>query len=244
MDTQIALNDLTSSSFSNLMIRNLSEKTLALLLPHMSEVALPHHFLLVSPGEPIRWNYFLTSGVASVTNLDAEGTAVEVGIIGREGVVGFQALLGGTQTANSVNMQAPGNGFRIKVEELQHVITQCDDLSRALDLFVYAMLEQTTRLVLCNRLHDLGSRLARWLLITGDCTGSLRFQLTQVFLAEMLGTSRPVVTVAAQALQQSGAITYSRGRVEILNRDGLQAAACECYQTIRQTYQRLYPDLY
>ncbi len=109
---------------------------------------------------------------------------------------------------------------------------------------MYALLEQATRLVLCNRLHDLGSRLARWLLMTADCTGGARFQLTQEFLAEMLGTSRPVVTIAAQGLQQSGAITYSRGRVEILDRERLQNAACECYQIIRQTYKRLYPDLY
>jgi CRP-like cAMP-binding protein len=118
------------------------------------------------------------------------------------------------------------------------------ELLRGLHRFMYALLEQTSRLVLCNRLHDLESRLARWLLMTSDCLGTVHLQLTQEFLADVLGTARPGVTIAAGSLQRNGSITYSRGRVEIRNRDVLQASACDCYKVIRKTYQELYPELY
>ncbi len=205
---------------------------------------MPQGMLLVDVGEPIRWVYFLTQGMAAVTNTNAEGTAVELSVIGREGILGFQALLGNFPAQNTLSMQFAGKGLRVQASILQAMLKTQPDLLRGLHRFMYALLEQTSRLVLCNRLHDLESRLARWLLMTSDCLGTVHLQLTQEFLAEVLGTARPGVTIAAGSLQRNGSITYSRGRVEIRNRELLQASACDCYKAIWSVYCELYPELY
>ena len=244
MPTAFPHDGYSASTLKNLTLQSLSEETMSLVLPYMEAVELPQGLVMVRATEPIRWVYLLTRGMASITCMDAQGTAVEVGVIGREGVIGVQSLLGNFSTLNSIDVQSAGEGFRIHPEVLRRFMTTQPDLVRAIHRFFYVMLEQTSRLVLCNRLHGLENRLARWLLMTSDCIESPQLQLTQEFLAEMLGTARPGVTLAAGSLQRAGCIIYSRGRVEIRSRELLEAASCECYRSIRNVYRSVYSELY
>ena len=228
----------------NLMLAGLSRSMLDKLAPHLTPFDLPQGTVLIKPDRPIQWVYLLERGMASMNSMDRRGTPIEVGIIGREGIVGVQAWLGHAQTPNAVVMQGAGSGARIRADIMRECMATDVDLTRAVHTFVYAILEQTTQLVLCNRLHELEPRLARWLLMTCDMIESTTLRLTQEFLAEMLGVGRPAVTIAAGILQRAGAIVYSRGLVEIVNRKQLQEIACECYGIIRRAYTRVYPELF
>ncbi len=235
---------LTQAALRNRTLVELAEPTFEKLAPHLQRVDLPQGMLLVKSDRDIHWIYFPERGMGSMSSVDLEGTQVEVGIIGREGMIGVQALLGQPQTRTTVIMQGAGDGYRIRVEVFKEQLAQDSGLQRHLHAFLYALLEQTTQLILCNRLHELESRLARWLLMASDCMETRSIHLTQEFLAEMLGVGRPAVTITAGILQRRGLIMYRRGLVEIVDREKLQKAACECYGIIRQTYQKVYPGLY
>ncbi len=230
-------------STRNLTLAALPKFLLEDLAHAFMRVDLPVGTSLIKPERAITWVYFLDRGMASVSNLDANGTPLEVGIIGREGVVGVQALLGQRQTRSSVLMQGSGDGLRIRADVLrEHILAHLPAL-QAMHTFIFSFMEQSSQLILCNRLHSLENRLARWLLTAADTMEGPNLQLTQEFLAEMLGVGRPAVTIAAGILQRGGLILYSRGHVEVLNRDGLKALACECYSLIRSTNAACYPAL-
>ncbi len=229
---------------SNRILTNAPKETLDKLTPHLVWCDLPRGTFLIESNHNARWLYFLENGMASVSNSDLSGTPVEVGIIGREGIVGVHMLLGQRQTQNSTQMQVGGDGYRIAADVLnQQFLLEDQPFARLVHTFLYAQLEQTTQLVLCNRLHELEARLARWLLMTSDITGSRTLNLTQEFLAEMLGVGRPSVTISAGILQRSGAISYSRGLVELVDLALLQNASCECYRVIRDLNKRAYPKV-
>ena len=231
-------------AFRNLTLAALSPAFLAKIESSLAPVNLTQGYLLVKSETESQWVYFLERGMASMNSLDFAGTPVEVGIIGREGIVGVHALLGHAMTQNAIVMQGAGAGYRIRAETLREHMAQNPDMLAPLHTFLYALLEQTTQLVLCNRLHELESRLARWLLMTSDFMETRTLHLTQEFLAEMLGVGRPAVTIAAGILQRAGMIMYSRGQVELVALDKLQSVACDCYKIIHQSYARVYPELY
>ncbi len=228
----------------NLTLAGLSQAALERLTPYLVPLDLPQGYLLSKPEQAIQWIYFLDRGMCSMTIADMPGTAVEVGIIGREGLVGVHALLGTAKSHNRMVMQGAGSGRRIRVEHLQRAMAEDHELLLPMHRFVYVLLEQTTQLILCNRLHDLDARLARWLLMTSDFMESSSLALTQEYLAEMLGVGRPAVTIAAGNFQRQGLIAYSRGLIEMVNREQLTTYACECYGVIRATYHTAYPGLY
>ncbi len=228
----------------NLTLAKLSRTALERLIPYFIPLDLPQGYLLAKPEQTIQWIYFLDRGMCSMTSVDMLGTAVEVGIIGREGIVGVHALLGTAKTHTKMVMQGAGSGYRIRAEHLQRAIAEDRELLQSMHQFVYVLLEQTTQLILCNRLHDLDSRLARWLLMTSDFLESSSLALTQEYLAEMLGVGRPAVTITAGNFQRNGIISYSRGLIEVVDRQRLTACACECYGLIRSTYHSVYPTLY
>ncbi len=228
----------------NLTLGSLSRPVLEKLAPHLVHIDLPQGYLLAKPEQNIQWIYFLDRGMCSMTSVDVLGTAVEVGIIGREGIVGFHALLGNAKTHTKMVMQGAGSGYRIRVEQLQQVLAEDRQLMQSMHQFIYVLLEQTTQLILCNRLHDLDTRLARWLLMTSNFMETNSLSLTQEYLAEMLGVGRPAVTITAGNFQRNGIISYSRGSIEIVDRKRLLACACECYEVIRGTYHAAYPSMY
>jgi CRP-like cAMP-binding protein len=189
-------------------------------------VDLPLGMQLATPAAPIEYVYFPVSGLISVDALTASGESVEVSVIGREGMSGVYGMLGHTQGAHSVVMQGPGSGFRIRMPLVRDEFLKGGPFAQLIYSFLYMQMVQMSQSVLCNRLHPVESRMARWL-------------LTQEFLAQMLGSRRSTVTVSAGNLQREGLIDYTRGRVRVVDRPRLEAKACECYHIVRSTYDTL-----
>jgi CRP-like cAMP-binding protein len=199
---------------------------------------LPTHVVLHEPGDPIKFGYFLNSGLASVLTVLAEGKSVEVGLTGKEGFVGLPLIIGFSSSPTRTVIQIKATGFRINGKNLAQVVRQTPSLTNLLQRYVQILGMQGTQVAACNRLHEVDERLARWLLMCQDRIGSDFVPLTQEFLAHMLGTRRASVTVAAGILQKAGLITYQRGHVHIVDRARLEAASCECYGMMQQQSKR------
>ncbi|HVN94640.1 MAG TPA: Crp/Fnr family transcriptional regulator [Terracidiphilus sp.] len=209
----------------------------------LSPELVPTHFKLnqslYEPGEMIDTVYFLEDAIASVVVTMENGSTVEVGLIGRDGVVGLPAVIGSGYATNRTFIQLPGSGFTLKAKILRRLEESSAKLRSCLHVAVQGYLAQTAQTAACNRVHELEERLARWLMMCSDRLQSNDIPITHEFLAMMLGTRRSSVTIAAGILHKSGLIAYSRGSVTIKNRDGLAHAACECYQSVQQEYLRL-----
>lgn len=191
------------------------------------------------PNEPIEHLYFPESGLISIDALTDIGESVEVSIIGREGFSGIAALLGQPQLAHSTIVQGPGHGFRIRASIFCQEFLRGGVLAGLVHNFLYMQMAQSSQSVLCNRLHPVEARMARWILTACDRTQNPTLRLTQEFLAQMLGSRRSTVTVAAGQLQREGLIDYARGRITLSDRPGLEAKSCPCYGIVRATYDRL-----
>ena len=188
---------------------------------------------------PSQYVYFPLSGVISIHTKMSEDVAVEIATIGREGMVGLEVFLGGGQTPAAAFCQVPGRAARIGADAFRAVVRDNAPLTALLLRYTQAMLIQVAQSSACNRVHSLEERCARWLLMTHDRVPGDRFALTQEFLAELLGVRRPSVSIAASILQRAGFVRYSRGRIEIVDRAGLESVACECYGVIAREYERL-----
>jgi CRP-like cAMP-binding protein len=222
------------NSVANSILLGLSSKECSQILPRLEFVRLMLHQVLHEAGETIKSGYFVNSGMMSVLAVQPDGKTVEVGLSGREGFAGLPLLVGYENGPTRVMTQADGTAYRCDVKTLDDLMRQFPDLGRRLHRFAYQLAMQSTQIAACNRLHDVVSRLARWILMTQDRVLSDRLPLTQEFLGQMLGTRRASVTVAAGALQKAGLIAYARGSVTILNRKGLEGAACDCYAIVQQ----------
>ena len=202
-------------------------------------VDLPLEKQLSEPNQPIEFLYFVNTGLISTDAITEKGEQVEVGLIGREGFSGLPALLDQPQMSHSVIMQGSGEGLRIRSSLVRAEFLKGGMLQRIVHAFAYLQLVQITQSVLCNRMHEVDARLARWLLSSADRMESETLHLTQEFLAQMLGVQRSTVTVAAGEMQRNGMIGYSRGRIHILDRPGLIGKACECYGIVNESYNRI-----
>ena len=202
-------------------------------------VDLPLGFKLSEPNEPIEYIYFPDSGLISIDTLTKTGESVEVGVIGREGLSGLPALLGQPQMSHSVVMQGAGRGYRIRASIVRDEFRKGGVFQQLVHAFLYLQMVQVAQSVLCNTMHDVEGRLARWLLTSADRMESEELNLTHEFLAQMLGVQRSTVTVAASALQRAGYIDYSRGKIHLRDRHRLAQAACECYEVICSAYERI-----
>ena len=227
------------SMYKNRILASLSRTEIARLAPYLLPLDLPSGKTLLDPGQEITYAYFLETGLASVVVVMANGNMVETGITGNDGFVGFAALLGTKTIPTRTFMQIPGNGFKIKAQHLVDEFERSGTLQKKINRYFQANLVLTAQTAACNRLHDIAERLARWLLMCHDRMDSDTFSITHEFLGHMLGTPRSTVTLAAGILHKAGLIDYSRGKVIIRDRKGLEKAACECYQTIRKEFERL-----
>jgi CRP-like cAMP-binding protein len=203
-------------------------------LPHLEFLNLPHHLTLHEPNRSIEYAYFLNRGLVSLVVETADGKTVEVGVAGNEGVAGVPSSVGLKKSPLREVMQIAGEGFRIAVRPLQKILMTTPELRNLLSRYAVIQGLQFSQTAACNRLHEVGQRLARWLLMVQDRVDSGTLPITHDFLATMLGTDRPSVTLAAGSLQRRGAIEYTRGAVKILRRQRLEAACCECYQVMRR----------
>ncbi len=210
------------------------------LLARMEEVALPIPTNLYRAGEVPQYAHFMTSGITSIVTFMENGSGVEVGLIGSEGVVEAFHLLGSANVPTTGMVQVEGSALRIPFAEFQKEFIRFEPLRFCVLQAVQGQALIVNQLAACNRLHEVEERLARWLLMVSDRIGKSEFNLTQEFLAEMIGAGRTTVTMAAGSLQRSGLIEYSRGRIHILNRERMESAACECYPIVRDLISNLY----
>jgi CRP-like cAMP-binding protein len=199
---------------------------------------LATHTVLYEADTPITHVYFPTSGCVSMVNVMQEG-AVEVGTIGFEGFAGLPLLLDDDRMPTRAFVQLTGSSYRMQAGLFQKALAENPVFERLLNRHSLALFNQAAQSVACNRLHTLESRCARWLLMTHDRMRLEPFTLTHEFLSYMLGVHRPAVTLAAGVLQRAGLIRYTRGKVTVLDRAGLEAVACACYEVTRKNYERL-----
>lgn len=194
---------------------------------------------LHDPDKPISHVYFPRSAVASVVTRMSEGGTIEVATIGNEGVVGLSAYLSNGRSSLEVFVQVPGDAVRMSADAFRQEIRAGGALRDVVRCYTQALLTQVGQSAACNRVHPIGERCARWLLMTHDRVLGDEIALTQEFLAEMLGVRRASVTHAAGLLKRKNLIDYHRGTIRVLDRKGLEKAACECYELIRSEHDRL-----
>jgi CRP-like cAMP-binding protein len=205
-----------------------------LIFSQFTFVRLRAREVLEESEEPIKYVYFINSGLASILSGTTDGKTVEVGLTGKEGCTGLPIAVGLKTSASEIVCQVEGSAFRIPASTLAKVLKQCASLEKKIQQYSLVMAMQGAQIATCNRLHDVDERLARWLLMSQDRIGSDVIPLTHEFVAHMLGTRRSSVTVAAGMLSKAGLITYNRGALKVENRERLEDAACECYEIIRQ----------
>lgn len=207
---------------------------------HRVELALGQS--LHRAGEPIEQVFFVESGFISALSMLSDGAPLEIGLIGAEGVAGVSVILGATNSYSETMCQTGGGAYRIAVGALKEVVAQAPHLRDLLLRYTHVFHVQVAQTAACNAHHDLGQRLARWLLAAHDRTGVAELSLTQDLIAVMLGVRRSTVSVAASTLQKAGVIRYQHGRITILDRTGLEDAACECYEAVASEYRALFGE--
>ena len=218
----------------SLILLSISNSDYGLLRPHLEYVSLPNHLVLHQPGGKLEFAYFPNRGLISLVVVMKDGRTAEAGIVGNEGFTGTLAAVGLSRSPLHAVVQITGDGFRVEVGALQNTLESAPHLQLALSRYAAIRGMQVAQTAACNRLHDIGQRLARWLLMTQDRVDSGSLPITHDFLATMLGTDRPSVSEAAGVLQKKKLIEYTRGAVKIVNRKKLENSACECYGVIQQ----------
>lgn len=216
------------------------EESLDRLRPHLQFVSLPQGFIVKHVDGPIEFLYFVNRGFVSLVKTMRDGRAVEVGGVGIEGVTSPNALFGSDHAVFDGIVQIPGQAFRLSRETLKAEVARDPPLRVLLEDYARFLLGQIGQTAACNRLHSVEQRCCRWLLVAHDNARADRFFLTHEFLAMMLGAQRSGVSLAARALKDDGLIDYDRGVVTILDRHGLEHAACECYDTTRSEMTTLF----
>lgn len=226
-------------SIKNHILKSLPKEDFERLLPALKLVEMPHGKLLYRPDESITHLYFPNTSMVSVVTTTTEGQTTEAGVIGWEGIAGFNVLMGVDSMPNENIVQLPGNGFQIATADIKREFERGGTLQALAMRFIHALMIQIGQMSLCNRLHSNEERLARWLLMCYDRSETNELKLTQDFLSVMLGSNRTTVTLSALALQNAGYIKYSRGLIIIKDRAGLEEFTCSCYQAIKREYDRL-----
>jgi CRP-like cAMP-binding protein len=224
----------TGRPIRNKILLAMTDAEFHVIRPYLEYVALPSHLRVHEPHQKFRFIYFPNEGLMSLVVAMANGKTVEAGIVGREGVAGLPAVAGLSRGPLREVMQIGGNGFRVKVRDLKKTLDSAPDLQRILERYTMMLGLHVAQTAACNRLHDINRRLARWLLMAHDRVDSGTLRITHDFLATMLGTDRPSVSVAAGFFQRMNIIKYSRGAVKILDRGALENQACECYAIIQE----------
>jgi len=220
----------------NGILAALPSEEFARLFPNLKPVNLNAGDVLYETGDNMRYAYFLNSGAVCLLAESSNGESIEVGSIGREGVVGVPTILRVERALFRVVVEIPGDALRVEAETLREEFHRGGKLQIWLLRYTHALFTQMSQSGICSHFHTVEQRLCRWLLVTSDRCQSESFQLTHELIAQMLGTSRSAVTMAAARLQRLGLISYCRGKVSILDRPALQMTACECYEIIKDEF--------
>lgn len=232
------LYQVASFSGENQILAHLPTEERKRLMLHLRPIRLARGKVLYEAGEAISHAYFLLSGMASLVATTAEGSAVEIGMIGNEGMVGLPGILWGDTSPCDVMIQLPANAMQIRSASLKAEFNRGERLQELLLRYAHVVLIQLAQSASCNRFHTMEARLCRWLLISRDRIRSNSLPLTQEFLSHMLGTPRTNVARITGKLQRRGLISPGRGKIQILDRQGLEALSCECYKVVRGAMER------
>ena len=225
-------------SVKNTILNALPQADFERLLPELEKVDLQLGQVIYRPEETIEYVYFPNSAIVSVIATTISGQSAETGVIGSEGMTGIDVLLGSDSTLLENIVQLSNSALRMKTAAIRREFKRGEALQNSLLRFIRLLLLQISQTALCNRLHMVEERLARWLLLCRDRSVTDELKLTQEFLSIMLGTNRATVTMAAIELQNIGYIKYSRGLITILDRYGLEDFCCDCYQTVKKEYDK------
>ena len=207
--------------------------------PQLEAVELPLGRALYESGTCLSHVYFPTTAIVSLLYVMEDGASAEIAVVGQEGLVGVSLFMGGETTPSRAVVQSGGQGFRLRAATLKEEFSRSGPVLRLLLLYTQALITQMAQTAVCNRHHTLDQQLCRWLLLSLDRLESNELVMTQELIANMLGVRREGVTEAALRLQHDGLIRYSRGRINVLDRPGLQARSCECYAVVKKEYDRL-----
>lgn len=225
----------------NRLLAALRPEDLDRLRPHLKYLEMGHRHVLQKAGTAIEYVYFPVQGMVSLVRQLEDGVEIEVGIVGNEGMVGIPIVLGIGAMPCEAMVQLPGAALRLPVDALRAEMTHSPELTALLLRYAQAFFVQVSQSVACNGRHTLERRLARWMLMAHDCVEGDELLLSHEFLAMMLARRRAGVTTAVGVLKAAGVISNSHGRIVIRDRKGLEAAACECYRTVKQEQKRLLP---
>ena len=224
----------------NRLLSVLPAADLALLSPHLEDVHIEQGVILQEAGDPIQQVYFPLNGMISLLAVMREGNGVETATIGREGAVGVTAGLGSHRSPSRAVMQVEGDVSQISPAKFRAAVGRSDALRELVVRYNDVQLALVQQTAGCNALHHVEQRLCRWLLQTRDRCESDAVPLTQEFLSEMLGVQRTSVTAIARSLQSTGLIKYRRGRIDIIDREGIERKSCECYETVRMRNEEIF----
>jgi CRP-like cAMP-binding protein len=211
--------------------------------PQLEWVSLPLGQVLYESGCTMSHVYFPTDAIVSLLYVMADGASAEIAVVGNEGVVGISLFMGGGSTPSRAVVQSAGQGWRLRAAAIRDEFNDSPPVMHLMLRYTQALITQMAQTAVCNRHHVLDQQLCRWLLLSLDRLGGDELRMTQELIANMLGVRREGVTEAALKLQRDGLIRYSRGHITVLDRAGLEARTCECYEVVRKEYARLLPDL-
>ena len=231
--------DLANKATLNHLLAALPSEEFAPMLAKLESTGLELGEVLYESGDEILYVYFPTTAIVSMLYIMENGATAEIGIAGNNGLVGYAAFMGGRSTSSRAIVQVAGESLRIRSADMKAIFSGGGVLQTILLRYVQSLITQISQTAVCNRLHSLEQQLCRWLLINHDQLQTDRLVMTHDLIANMLGVRREGVSVSAGNLQRAGVIKYSRGVIEILDRELLKQHACECYQVVMDEYDRL-----
>jgi CRP-like cAMP-binding protein len=211
------------------------------LSPHLELVPMPLGEALYESGGHLQHVYFPTTSIVSLLYVLANGASAEIAVVGNEGILGISLFMGGETTPSRAVVQSAGYGYRLKAQLLKQEFNRAGPVLHLLLRYTQALITQMAQTAVCNRHHSVDQQLCRWLLLSLDRLASNELSMTQELIANMLGVRREGVTEAAGKLQDAGLIQYRRGKITVLDRPGLEARSCECYQVVKTEFDRLLP---
>jgi CRP-like cAMP-binding protein len=213
------------------------------LAPDLELVAMPLGEVLYESGGQLRHVYFPTTSIVSLLYVMQNGASAEIAVVGNEGLLGVSLFMGGETTPSRAVVQSNGHGYRLAGQLLKDEFNRAGPLLRLLLRYTQALITQMSQTAVCNRHHSVEQQLCRWLLLSLDRLPTNTLTMTQELISNMLGVRREGVTEAARRLQAAGLIRYSRGRIEVLDRPGLERTVCECYGVVKLEFDRLLGDI-
>ena len=227
----------------NLLLQSLPDAEWKRWEPALEKVDFPLGMVLYESGVALTHVYFPTTAIVSLLYVMEDGASAEIAVVGNEGIVGVSLFMGGESTPSRAVVQSAGEGYRLSAERMKTEFNLAGPVLHLLLRYTQALLTQMAQTAVCNRHHSLDQQLCRWLLLSLDRLQGNELVMTQELIANMLGVRREGVTEGASKLQRAGLIRYSRGRITVLDRVGLESRSCECYAVVKKEYDRLLPAI-